>query len=656
MDNDLKMLNLPEDKEKQLINAGISNITDILYCFPRKYYDLRVALNTNTVIWGNRCAMKLYMQNIFIGSSNRYVKAICTDKATQATVYIYWFNTGFKYVYAKYYKYKGKDIIIDGIPTRDEKGVIKITNPNELTDDIASIMKVVPEYAKIPGMSNSYFIKIIEQCLESCDVEDPIPEDIRLRFSLISQNQMIINYHKAQSIEALTYAKKKEIFNCVYDYACQLEKDTKGLCIKSSYKPKFLTKCNQLIRELPYRLTADQQDVVAQFIHKAQQGNRVNALIQGDVGCGKTVCAFLIMVSMADNGYQAALMAPTSVLAKQHYEELRSMTSHLGFETVYLGGNMKATEKRKALAMIKEGSANFIVGTHSLISDNVEYFKLGLTIVDEEHKFGVIQRESLKAKAAQGVHSVSMSATPIPRSLALAVYGNALDIYNITTMPEGRKKVLTEVVNNEKSAYRFILTQLRAGHQCYIVCPHVTENKRKTSNSGECTTVEEEISRVESIFSEYGYKSGVLTGKMKESQKDKVIQAFKNNDTQLLIATTIVEVGVNTPNATVIMIRDAERYGLAQLHQLRGRVGRGSLQSYCMLISSDTANPRLAVMCKTNDGFKIAEEDLKLRGTGDLTGVRQSGTDYKFAYILRYPKLFSKIQDIIRDRGSKGVE
>lgn len=655
MDNDLKILNLPEGKMKQLNNAGISNITDVLFCFPKRYYDLRVPVNTNNATWGRRCAIKLHMQDISKDSRGRYVKCVCVDKSTQATVYIYWFNLNVNYIYGIYYKYKGMDIIIDGIPNRDEKGTIKIVNPNNLTDDISSITKVVPEYSKIPGMSNSYFLNVIDKCLDLCDVDDPIPEDIRKRFDLISQNRMIFNYHKAQNIEDLTLAKKKEIFNCIYEYALQLEEDTRGLYVKSSYNPKFLTKCNQLIRELPYTLTEDQQNVITQFVHKAQQGNRVNALIQGDVGCGKTVCAFLLMTAMADNGYQSALMAPTSVLAKQHYEELLNMTNHLGFNTVYLGGNMKAAEKRKALAMIMDGSANFIVGTHSLISDNVEYFNLGLTIVDEEHKFGVVQRENLKGKAAQGVHNISMSATPIPRSLALAVYGGAMDIYNITTMPGGRKPILTEVVNNENSAYRFIYTQLKAGRQCYIVCPHVVK-KTKESNMGECTTVEEEFVRVDSFFSKYGYKTGVLTGKMKESEKDETIQAFKDNKIQLLVATTIVEVGVNTPNATVIMIRDAERYGLAQLHQLRGRVGRGSLQSYCMLMSTDAINPRLSVMCKTTNGFEIAEEDLKIRGTGELTGVRQSGIDYKFAYILKYPKLFAKIQEIIKGDNSKDVE
>jgi len=355
------------------------------------------------------------------------------------------------------------------------------------------------------------------------------------------------------------------------------------------------------------------------------------------------------MFSMADNGFQSVLMAPTGVLAKQHFKELSSYSEKYGYNTVYLGGDLKAKEKKEVLKKIKSGEAHFIIGTHAVISDNVEFKNLALTIVDEEHKFGVIQRETLRKKASEGVHSISMSATPIPRSLALTLYGDAMDIYTISTMPNGRLPVKTAVTNENKAIFSFMQKEIEKGHQCYIVCPLIendTDDDRELPES-----VEEIYQKVCDYFLIHNknIKASVITGKMNDEEKSRIIGEFSKNETQILIATTIIEVGVNVPNATVIAIMNAERFGLAGLHQLRGRVGRGNLQSYCILKSKELENERLQVMCETTDGFKIAQEDLKQRGTGDILGVKQSGEDENVKLMLKHPKIYEAIREYVRE-------
>ena len=319
----------------------------------------------------------------------------------------------------------------------------------------------------------------------------------------------------------------------------------------------------------------------------------------------------------------------------------------MGLKAVYLSGDLKAKEKRECLKMIEDGTANFIVGTHSVISDSVKFKNLGLTVVDEEHKFGVIQRETLKNKADIGVHNISMSATPIPRSLAITLYGDAVVIYTIKSMPKGRLPIRTAVVNNYKSMLQFMEQEIRQGHQAYMVCPLI-ESGEIEKDEKKPISVTEAYELANNYFEPRGIKVEVITGKMKDEEKTEKITTFKENKAQVLIATTIIEVGTNVPNATVIAIMNAERFGLAGLHQLRGRVGRNSLQSYCMLVSTQKDNPRLEVMCETTNGFEIAEADLKLRGTGDFLGTKQSGEDKNVLLMLKYPKYYEAIKNYIK--------
>jgi len=640
----IEELELSEKKTNQLKKKKLNTVEDIIYMFPKKYMDYRQAKSVDEAISGKKTIMICTVMDVKRG--NKYIEVVGRECKSFRRVSIKWFSQPYKY--SEVINLKGIDVAVGGLFNNDDYGP-SFVNPEIFTTDIPSAFKITPIYSKIAGMSNEYFLNVLNKSLNLIDIKDDLSENFRNYFNLITEREMVIKYHYPCSIDDIKLANKKIVYNRLYKLAKKMILDAGNVEKKSTYCPRILTNTNKLINELPYSLTDDQKIVVSEFVSNAQNGERVNALIQGDVGCGKTVCSFLIMFAMADNGYQSALMVPTGILAKQHFKELQFYAEKFGYKTVYLGGDLTVKEKKLALNMIKSGEATFVVGTHSIISDDVEFKNLGLTVVDEEHKFGVIQRETLKKKANDGVHSISMSATPIPRSLALTLYGEGMDIYTISTMPGGRVPVKTAVVNNDNSIFSFVQMEIENGHQCYIVCPLIDNNE---DNENVPESVEDVYKKVTDYFSIHNknIKASMITGKMKDNEKNQIIDDFSKNNTQILIATTIIEVGVNVPNATVITIMNAERFGLAGLHQLRGRVGRSNLQSYCMLKSLEKNNDRLEIMCMYTDGFKIAEEDLKLRGIGDLAGVKQSGDDESVSLMLKYPQIYEEIKNYIKEK------
>lgn len=647
-------------KINQFKRKGIYTVDDLVFTFPKKYVDYSHVITLNEAVSGEKAAMKVIVKDVVrrMGQKAGYVDAICREYETRNPITVRWFNP---YIYSSIEPFIEKEVAVCGI-FRDDGWGPQIINPDIFSIDLDRSFGVFPVYRKIQGVSDEYFQRVLQASIEQFVPEETIEEKARETFGVIPIDELINNLHNPHNQEDVKKASKRLVFERLYRFADRMVKDANAVEKKTNIKPMILSKTNEFIQAFPYELTGDQKAVVGKLVKSAQEGKRINALIQGDVGSGKTICAFLTMAAFADNGYQSALMAPTGVLAKQHYEELCSYIAPLGFTAVYLDGGLKAKEKREILEKIKDGTADFVIGTHSVISDNVEFKNLGLTVVDEEHKFGVIQRENLKKKADEGVHSISMSATPIPRSLALTLYGDALDIYTIHQMPNGRKPVKTAVVNNEISAFRFMEQEIGKGHQCYVVCPLIDGEDMVDSDDKEAPESVESVSKkIDNFFSPKGIKAEVVTGKMTNDEKTAIIDRFKNNETQILIATTIIEVGVNVPNATVITIMNAERYGLAGLHQLRGRVGRSSLQSYCILKSSEQNNPRLTAMVDTTDGFKIAEADLKLRGTGDFLGTKQSGDDGNIKLMMKYPDYYNKIKAYIKakiskeERGEHGV-
>jgi ATP-dependent DNA helicase RecG len=395
-----------------------------------------------------------------------------------------------------------------------------------------------------------------------------------------------------------------------------------------------------LLDSLPYKLTEDQHRAVYGMLNTMASGRRLDALLQGDVGSGKTICAAILISAVIDSGYQAALMAPTSVLASQHYKEF---ASYFPGRTVFLGSKLKAKERRTILSSIKDGSASLIIGTHAAIASDIEYANLALTVVDEEHRFGVAQRELLQEKAQAGAHVLSMSATPIPRSLALAVHGESTVIYDIHTMPAGRKPVKTIVFRNKDKTYASLYNQIKAGHQGYIVCPIIESNDKVEG----VTSITETEDALRKFFAGTDVRISCIHGAMKPTAIEDEISKFAAGQSDILLSTTIVEVGVNVPNATVMIIQNAERFGLAQLHQLRGRVCRGSAQGYCVLLSDDISNPRLQIMARTTDGFEVAKSDLELRGAGNLIGTEQSGFDRAVEIIATNHALYQEVVNSI---------
>ncbi|MEE1281780.1 MAG: ATP-dependent DNA helicase RecG [Acutalibacteraceae bacterium] len=453
-------------------------------------------------------------------------------------------------------------------------------------------------------------------------IKESIPDEIRDKYDLITYDEAIRCVHFPKDKDMLIKARKRLIFQELLVLSLGL------YSMKSGRKSETAVEINKSYADeytklLPFKMTSGQQNAMLDCINDMLScKSPMSRLVQGDVGCGKTAVAAGVSFTVVKNGYQVAFMAPTEILAEQHYHSLVSLFAGTGVNVELLVGGITASQKRRIKDSIVTGACDLVVGTHALLSDTVEFRNLGLVITDEQHRFGVVQRNTLVEKG-ENPHLLIMSATPIPRTLALIVYGD-LDISIIDTMPPGRQTIDTFLVNSKKRVgmYGFIKEHLDRGRQCYIVCPAVEENEM--FNIADAEQYAEKIQ--ENEFKDYSV--GVLHGKMKPALKEDIMSRFKSGEIQLLVSTTVVEVGVDVPNATVIVIENAERFGLSQLHQLRGRVGRGSEKSYCILMSDNT-NPdtqqRLKTMCATNNGFEIADTDLKLRGPGDFFGSRQHG-------------------------------
>ena len=642
---ELSVLSLPPKKQEQFEKKKIFTVEDLLGFFPRKYYDFRRPKTLRDARDGERCAMVVVIREV--NRRDKYVEVVAREEETRNQVSIKWFHQDYKY--NELYNLVDMEAVVCGRFSYNQWGASFI-NPDVFTTDVARGLGIYPIYSKIRGMSDAYLTETISKALEVAQIEETADKEALELFNLMPAPEVFRCMHQPKSDKEVGEARKRVIFDELYHFADEMITSVENDRKQSSYIPRSLTNCNRLIQSLPYALTNDQKNIISEFITKARKGERIHALLQGDVGSGKTVVAFLLMMAMSDNGYQSVLMAPTGILARQHYEELCGYIEPYGLRAAYLSGDVKGKEKTEVLKQIRTGEVQFVVGTHAVISKGVEFCNLGLTVVDEEHKFGVLQREALKEKANEGVHSVSMSATPIPRSLALTMYGDSFDIFTIQTMPMGRKPIITKQFGKDEEIFKFMYGEIMNGHQAYIVCPLIDDPD---------TIQDDEIAPPESVNEVFEKARAyypdnivvdVITGKMKDEEKRERIDRFKNGETHILIATTIIEVGVNVPNATVIGIMDADRFGLAQLHQLRGRVGRNSLQSYCLLRSEDFENKRLNVMCETTDGFVIAQEDLKLRGSGEFIGTKQSGSDKNIELALKYPRFYNDIKNYIKEK------
>ena len=493
----------------------------------------------------------------------------------------------------------------------------------EAYEELLSSMR--PVYAQTKGLGNKTITSAVEQALAIRTLErDYLPASLRISNELAEYNFAIEHIHFPANEEDLRFARKRLVYDEFFFFLLAVRHlKEKRQNIRSPFHVEKQEECRRLLKDLPYRLTNAQLRTLEEVLGDLKSGSVMNRLIQGDVGSGKTIIAVLALLAVCENGYQGALMVPTEVLARQHYESVAELFAAHGVEkkVILITGSMTAKEKRLAYEKVASHEADIIIGTHALIQEKVVYDNLALVITDEQHRFGVAQREMFGNKG-QMPHVLVMSATPIPRTLAIILYGD-LDISVIDELPANRLPIKNCVVDKSyrPRAYRFIENEVKNGRQAYVICPMVEESEMiEAENVLDYTKILRE--NLPGIRVEY------LHGKMKGKEKNKIMEEFAAGNIQVLVSTTVIEVGVNVPNATVMMIENAERFGLAQLHQLRGRVGRGDKQSYCIMVNASgnkEKNRRLEVLNKSNDGFYIASEDLKLRGPGDLFGIRQSG-------------------------------
>lgn len=620
----------------------METVEDVCQLFPSKYYDFSFIspLNTSRLDKNYAFVCKLVSYELKKQSSLYIVRCTLHDIYTQNELCVSWFGTTEMYNVLKKDYHPGDTCFIGGkLKASNKKNLFFMSNPIIFKKyDKESDCHIYTAYEKIRGISESNFERIINECLEHATIPDKVPRELLHKYNLMSKDEAIREMHKPSSVEGVKKAKYRLNIDDLLYFALQLEEKKRNLPAGSVYGIHSLAITTKIIKNLPFQLTKDQKSAYEELVNRIRSGKRLNALIQGDVGCGKTILAFLLMFVMADNGFQSVLLAPTQVLASQHYNELKEMAAQYNIDVVYIANGLKKKEREAILKSIEDGSALMIVGTHSVLSKEVKFHDLGLSITDEEHRFGVLQREEITTKAKAGMHTVTMSATPIPRSLS-DVLLSTTEVFNIQSMPNGRKPIQTAICASQNTIFQFIKKEIEKGHQAYVVCPLIEDKQG----------VMEGILSVEQTYTEYTNIFGknavaVLNGKMNEDETEKVIRSFKNGEIKILVSTTVVEVGVNVSNATVIVINNAERFGLASLHQLRGRVGRGNSQGYCILNSVHKNNKRLLALCKYKNGFQIAESDYALRGSGNILGTEQSGSNYYVELSMKYPDLFSELQ------------
>lgn len=613
----------------------METVEDVCQLFPSKYYDFSFInpLNTSRLDKNYAFVCKLVSYELKKQSSIYIVRCTLHDIYTQNELCVSWFGTTEMYNVLKKDYHPGDTCFIGGkLKASNKKNLFFMSNPIIFKKyDGESDCHIYTAYEKIRGISESNFERIINECLKHATIPDKVPRELLHKYNLMSKDEAIREMHKPSSVEGVKKAKYRLNIDDLLYFALQLEEKKRNLPAGSVYGIHSLAITTKIIKNLPFQLTKDQKSAYEELVNRIRSGKRLNALIQGDVGCGKTILAFLLMFVMADNGFQSVLLAPTQVLASQHYNELKEMAAQYNIDVVYIANGLKKKEREAILKSIEDGSALMIVGTHSVLSKEVKFHDLGLSITDEEHRFGVLQREEITTKAKAGMHTVTMSATPIPRSLS-DVLLSTTEVFNIQSMPNGRKPIQTAICASQNTIFQFIKKEIEKGHQAYVVCPLIEDKQG----------VMEGILSVEQTYTEYANIFGknavaVLNGKMNEDETEKVIRSFKNGEIKILVSTTVVEVGVNVSNATVIVINNAERFGLASLHQLRGRVGRGNSQGYCILNSVHKNNKRLLALCKYKNGFQIAESDYALRGSGNILGTEQSGSNYYVELSMKYP-------------------
>ena len=634
---------------KQLSNLkslGINTVYDLVYYFPRAYDDRTNIKKIGELKFNEYVVLKanvMSVVNLTVRNGKKIVKAMVSDGT--GIMEILWFGMP----YIKKSLKIGEEYLFIG--QTKKSAVFQLINPEYKLfsgQQKVSESEILPIYSSNKNITQNSLRKLVEKFLVNFlnYFEENIPKELIKEYKIMERKSAIKNIHYPVSMKEIEEAKRRFAIEELLILELGILKNR--FIIENSNSKNYEVegkkeKVREFLSQLTFNLTNAQKKVIKEIYDEISNGKIVNRLIQGDVGSGKTVVAMVMLIYMAENGYQGALMAPTEILANQHYLGIKERLEKIGLRVELLTSSIKGKKKNEILDGIANGDVDIVIGTHSLIEDDVIFKKLGLIVIDEQHRFGVNQRNKLREKGFLG-NLLVMSATPIPRSLALSIYGD-LDLSIIDELPPGRTPIKTKWIANDEDLekmYNFIYKKVNDGNQAYFVAPLI-----ETSDKMALKSVDKVSEEIERKFS--NKKIGIIHGKMKAKEKDEVMLKFKNKEYDILIATTVIEVGIDVPASTIMTIYNAERFGLSALHQLRGRVGRGSKQSYCFLISNSTtenSKQRLSIMEETEDGFRIAEEDLKLRNSGEIFGLRQSGfSDLKFIDIIYDVKTIKLVRD-----------
>lgn len=639
----LTELGVQKARAEKLEKYGLVTTDDVLRAIPEKYMDCRNPIRDFTQVPDNAKRICIAGQTCTRPSMGKGgLVSIMIKDAKNKTIKVQWFGKP----YLMNQLWEGMNLSFFGeVKTVPIFG--KAFYPERYGMDNSEFNRIVPHYRdlKDEGIAKDWYLNLVKKCL---DVEqknltyEPLDEEVRKKFGLCTFQEAVNGAHRPNNSQDITKAKKRFAFDDMFLFCFKVEETNSGLPSIAPFQVKHWDCFSKIMSKLPFELTNGQKTTLNQCVANMKHNKRVNCLVQGDVGSGKTMVALFLSCLAVEHGFQAVVMAPTEILAKQHYQEfLNKAPDEIKDKIQLVIGTETAKRKREINAALADGSCMIAIGTVALL--NREFKNLGIVCADEQHRFGVEQRRQLLLQNNPCPNFVELSATPIPRTIALARYGKGTDVYIIPEKPPGRIPTITKHVKTREEAIEVIRKEIIAGHRVYCVCPLVEESDSEVMEG--VLSAEEAAKLIQTKLSDIpDAKVGLVTGKMKAQEADEEIKKFANGETKVLCATTVIEVGVNVPEATAIVLFNSERFGLAQMHQLRGRVGRGKLHSYCIL-QTPKNDKKAEIMCSTNDGFVIGEEDRKLRGDGEYLGIKQSGKNRYAELMYKYPNTYSQIAD-----------